>query len=154
MTTDEARGKPNAVPPDHPVAGIEEDHSSVRDHIEEIAAARTCAALVAALDGLPAELEAHFAREESDEGYFADIGQRRPAVSPQLQAFRDEHRAMLEQLEGVCGQLADRGEGADEEIPPPIHDAVTQWLEKLRGHELEESRIIADVYYSDEGGYG
>lgn len=156
MTTDDEHRRPIAASPDHPVARIEEDHSGVRSRIEEIEAARTRAGLGSALDGLPEQLRQHFALEESEGGYFEDVARRQPAISPQLQRLREDHRAMLEQLDELCRQLADRARSnePEEDIPPHLHGAVTEWVEKLRSHEIDESRIIADVYYTEEGGYG
>jgi hypothetical protein len=45
-------------------------------------------------------------------------------------------------------------ERAVDDIPESMTRDVQRWIERLRGHEREESSMIGDVYYTDEGGFG
>ena len=144
------------VPPEPSLSGIEEDHASVRASLAEIGAAKTSSDLRAALGPLPQQLRRHFAREESQKGFFDDVRTRKPGLSSQLERFQKQHSVLLEQVDELCRSLEDRSEGdsPDDAIPSRTQQTLTHWLEMLRTHEREEAAVINDVYYTDEGGHG
>jgi hypothetical protein len=41
-----------------------------------------------------------------------------------------------------------------DEIGKSTAKDVADWLERLRRHEHDESSMIGEVYYTDEGGFG
>ncbi len=101
-------------------------------------------------------LKEHFALEEQFNGFYDDLQRRRPSVAPALDALRDEHRVILEEFNGLYRQLKERIEVEQpvEEITDEMKSAVARSFEGLRRHEHQESVMIGDVYYTDEGGLG
>jgi hypothetical protein len=77
-------------------------------------------------------------------------------ISAQLDSLRNEHQFILDEFEAPCREVKVRIEAEQtlEEIAKPTINNVARWLERLRRHEREESDIIVDVYYTDEGGFG
>ncbi len=67
-----------------------------------------------------------------------------------------DHRTLRLQLDERCRRLKQRIEAEREigEIAEPIRREVWRWLEKPRRRDHDESCMICDVCYTDEGGYG
>ena len=156
MATNDKRARQGEVDQDHPAQRIEEDHRTLRSRLDALAAATTRTALLEGLLALPELLHEHFVREEEFDGLFDDLRTRRPSMAPRLDALSDEHRVILEELDALSKQLKGRmdAERAVEQISEPMMKDVAHWLERMRRHEHEESRMISDVYYTDEGGHG
>ncbi|MDP6980387.1 MAG: hemerythrin domain-containing protein [Myxococcota bacterium] len=156
MATSQDRARQAGDNTGQPVKRIEEDHRTIRDHLDSVAAATTRTDLLAALVVLPKTLREHFEQEEHAEGLYADLLRRKPSVSSELDALRHDHQVILEDLDVLVGRLKghiDTAEAGDE-IAEPIVRGVMRCLEKLRTHERNESRMIGDIYYTDEGGFG
>ena len=156
MMTDGKRDQQNTVDPHHSPERIEEDHRTLEDQLDAVAAATTRTALLQGLRPLPRMMQEHFAREEQVNGFYDDLQLRRPSVASELEALRDEHRLILEAFSGLVRQMQERidAEQSVEEISEDMTSAVARSLERLRRHEHQESVMIGDVYYTDEGGLG
>jgi hypothetical protein len=98
-------------------------------------------------------LSEHFADEEAAGGLYDDLAKRSPAATEQLSELRREHRAILEELEALTRAIESHLE-PDGSISEATRADVTRCMERLRRHEHVESRMIADVYYTDDGGLG
>jgi hypothetical protein len=156
MMTNGKRDQQNTVAPHHSPERIEEDHRTLEDQLDAVAAATTRTALLQGLRPLPRMLQEHFAREEQVNGFYDDLQLRRPSVASELEALRDEHRLILEAFRGLVRQMQERtdAEQSVEEISEDMTSAVARSLERLRRHEHQESVMIGDAYYTDEGGLG
>lgn len=156
MMTNGKRDQQNTVGPHHSPERIEEDHRTLEDQLDAVAAATTRTALLQGLRPLPRMMQEHFAREEQVNGFYDDLQLRRPSVASELEALRDEHRLILEAFSGLVRQMQERidAEQSVEEISEDMTSAVARSLERLRRHEHQESVMIGDVYYTDEGGLG
>ncbi len=156
MTTKEERGQAGVLAESHPAERIEEEHRTLREQLETIAAATTRSALLSSLLPLPKTLREHFDLEEQVGGLYDDLQARRPAIFGELEALRAEHRVILDEFDSLCRQLRrwSDDEGAIEQISESMTGDIGRCLNRLRQHEHEESRVIGDVYYTDEGGLG
>ena len=159
MTTSDEGGRRKVVEQGHPVELVEDDHRTLRDQLETIAAATTRTSLLSGLNALPKMLHEHFALEEQVGGLYDDLRSRCPSKAPKLDELCSEHHVILDELEDLClklkGQMGAEGsaEESTEPLMPMMRD-LTRWLDRLQTHEHDESCIIGDVYYSDEGGLG
>jgi hypothetical protein len=156
MMTNGKRDQQHTVGPHHSPERIEEDHRTLEDQLDAVAGATTCTALLQGLRALPKMLQEHFALEEQVNGFYDDLQLRRPSVASALGVLRDEHRVILEEFNGLYRQLKERidAEQTVEEITRDMTSAVASSLDRLRRHEHQESVMIGDVYYTDEGGLG
>jgi len=136
---------------DHPAGAIEDDHRVLRGQLEALTNAADRMGILSVLQGLPKMLSEHFADEEAVGGLYDDLAKRSPAVGKELEVLRREHRAILEELEALTRELESHPEG---DVGERTRANVNRCMERLRRHEHVESRMIADVYYTDEGGLG
>lgn len=156
MTTNEQRGQGIELDRDHPAGRIEDEHRTLRDQLDIVASANTTTNLMAGLTSLPKMLSEHFAGEERVDGLYDDLAKRRPSMAAKLAALRNEHQIILDELDALRREVKTRVEAQQtvEEIAKPTTEGVARWLERLRRHEHDESWMIGDVYYTDEGGFG
>ena len=136
---------------DHPAGAIEDDHRALRSQLEALTDAADRLGILSGLQGLPKLLAEHFADEEAVGGLYDDLARRCPPISGELDVLRGEHRAMLEELEALTREVRSHL-GSDGAIDETMLGSVARCVEKLRRHEHAESKMIADVYYTDEGG--
>jgi hypothetical protein len=140
----------------HSANRIRDDHLTLRGQLDVIVAAQSHQALLTELAPLPKILLEHFDREEQVGGIYEDMQTRCPPMAPRLDALRGEHRVLAEEVDEICRQLEARMGAApgSDGIDESLKARVTRWIEKLRRHEHDESSMMGDVYYSDEGGRG
>jgi len=156
MTKNNEREQQTETEEQHPAERIEEDHRTLRDQLDALGSATSRASLFSILLTLPKPLRDHFALEEQVGGLYHDLRARRPSLASELDALRDEHRLILDELDELCRKL-EGGQDADrpmQNIAEPMMRDLAHWLERLRRHEHAESGMIGDVYYTDEGGFG
>ncbi len=156
MTTSDERERHAGNDTGRPAQRIEEDHRTIRDQLDIVAAAATGPDLLAALLALPRTLREHFEHEEHEEGLYEDLQRRQPSVTPKLETLRHEHKVILDDIDALVERLKEHvgTEQTGNEIAEPIVRGVTRSLERLRNHERAESRLISAIYYTDEGGFG
>jgi hypothetical protein len=110
------------------------------------------------LEDLPVMLEEHFDDEERNGGLFDTLRSLRPAVDPALKSLVRDHRSILRALETLEGYLErlDRTEDAGEQQQQLalLRGETDLVARQIREHERAESRLTADILYSDEGGSG
>lgn len=92
---------------------------------------------------LRSDLERHFASEESD-AHFGVIVQERPALDPNVDALKVEHRLMLSWI----AQLLTLAE--DQRQWPRLPVPTRRLIEKLREHERAETLLLQDFFRRDE----
>jgi len=162
VTTNDHDGALPGATGTHPVTRIEEEHRALRTQLDLVAAATTREGLLERLRPLPKMLLEHFAFEEQSDGLHDDLQDRCPTAAPKLALLHDDHKQILGELDSLCQLLrspaddpgnTESGEAA-EELGASAARELALWLQKLRNHESAESRIVADIYYTDEGGRG
>lgn len=132
---------------------IEEDHRELRSRLDALTAAADQAGMLSSLQELPKLLAEHFADEEAEGGLYDELAARSPALGDRLDELRDEHRAILDELESL-GRDLQRHPGTQGESGETVQQDIAHCADRLRRHERVESKMIADVYYSEQGGYG
>jgi hypothetical protein len=156
MTTNRKHEQQAGLGQHQPPKQIEEDHDILRDQLDAVATATTCTALLQDLLPLTKMLQEHFVREEQFNGFYEDLRVRRPSLAPTLDALCGEHRLILEEFDELCSKLKERmdREQTIEEIGEATTRDLARSMDRLSRHEYRESRMIGDVYYTDEGGLG
>jgi len=153
MTTEGEPTGRSTTGEDHPAGPIVDEHRMLRSRLDALTDAADRAGILSSLQDLPKKLEAHFAAEEGEGGLYEDLARRAPAVSEKLEALRGEHRAILDEVEELS-RVVQADPGADGAISAATRDSVARCVGRLRRHELDESTMIGDIYYTDEGGQG
>jgi hypothetical protein len=156
MTTTDGRERHTEIDDDHPVVRVEEEHHTLREQLDTIQSATTRTGLLEDMLALPKMLVEHFTIEEQAGGLYDDLRKRRPDLATGLDALKEEHQVILDELDEIHLRLKAQieTERAVDDIPESMTRDVQRWIERLRGHEREESSMIGDVYYTDEGGFG
>lgn len=126
-----------------------EAHRTIGVQIEELSSSPDLETTARRLASFAEVLAAHFADEEAPDGLFDVLRFKRPEVHPRLKFLEEEHRRMLQALEVLRGAAGGTGWPFSR-----MQREVASFLYQLRRHERAEGRLIADVYYLDEGGTG
>jgi hypothetical protein len=152
MANDGERTRRSGIGEDHPAGRIEDDHRELRERLDVLMETEDRKGVLSRLKELPRMLAEHFAEEEGAGGLFEDLALRCPPICKDLDALRREHRAILDELETLSREMESHPDphGSVEETTR----AVAHCVERLRRHERAEAKMIADVYYTDEGGRG
>lgn len=111
-------------------------------------AAGTLEDLVPLLKGLRADLAAHFADEESDDGLTQAVNPTAPHHARRLETLLAEHAPLLASLD----DLIHRGEGL---LGGPVKEILTgarSLTRRLARHEAAETALLTDAVYADLGG--
>jgi hemerythrin-like domain-containing protein len=146
----------------HPVSEnvlrIEDSHRRIRGDLEVLEKRDDLGQIGSAVDDLPELFKEHFRDEEKPGGLFEEIASLRPALSPQLEILRDEHREILRALQGLQGQLREVDEMTRRGDLQGLHDDIrlskAAFLKLIHRHERVESSLVADIYYMEDGGSG
>ena len=153
MARNGERTRGSGIGDDHPAGRIEDDHRVLRSRLEALTNAEDRRGILSRLQELPKMLAEHFADEEEAGGLFDDLARRCPPICEELELLRAEHRAILEELEALSRELQSAPEPSGA-IGETTTLGVSRCVERLRRHERAEAKMIADVYYTDEGGRG
>lgn len=149
-----------------PVGGCDRvfDHREVRRALETVSraiqeipastsptvvAARAC---VVAFERLERVLVAHFDHEEAEAGFFAEVLGMAPTLARELDALRQEHPRLAEQIEGVVE--AARWAGLSSQSWGRVSQGFEAFVRQLERHESAEDLLVADALLTDEGGSG
>ena len=140
------------------VSRIVDTHQRIRSDLEVLEKSDDLDEVGVAVGDLPALLKEHFQDEERPGGLYDEIESLRPVLSPNLRSLRQEHREITRALEGLQRQLrevpeAARGGGL-QQLRDHIRVSKATFLELLHQHERVESRLVADTYYTEDGGSG
>ncbi len=98
------------------------------------------------------ELQRHFASEESEQGFFADVIARAPRLDRPLRKLRKEHRAMTHSLKSLVD--AARWAGVSSKSWLEVADRFDELAADLGRHETLEDSLVAEALNDDEGGSG
>ena len=142
-----------------PVAShFQNTHARISRDLQGLADAAELDTIRAIVDDLPALLKEHFRDEEKPGGLFDELESLRPIIDSQLKFLRQEHREILEALEGLRREFREADEvtqvGELEQRHDHIRMSAGALLQLIRHHERIESRLVADTYYTEDGGSG
>lgn len=99
------------------------------------------------LEKLRSQLEHHFEGEESSGGLRRDVREHAPYLLDSLEKIFEEHRRLVADVDGLAEKTRACLEGPVAEI---LHD-LSGFVRRMRDHEVRESELLADVYYTDYG---
>jgi hypothetical protein len=137
---------------------IEAAHQRIRNDLAVLGKSDDLGEIRAVVDNLSDLLKEHFQDEVKRGGLFEELESLRPGLSPQLKSLSEEHREIMQALDGLQQELR----GVDpltevdelEERHDHIRVAVAVFLQLIHQHERIESRLVADTYYIEDGGFG
>jgi len=145
----------------HPVTPIvlrvEDTHQQIRSDLQVLEKSDDLGQIGTVVAELPGLLKEHFRDEEKPGGLFDEIESLRPALASQLVRQREEHREImraLEELQRQLGSLDELGPGERQQLHDDIRVSKATFLQLIHLHERAESRMVADTYYTEDGGSG
>jgi hypothetical protein len=149
----------NATPGEPAWVRVERAHQRLLDlPLTELGAADEPSRVREPLDVLPELLLEHFAHEEEPGELFDELRGIRPAIGPELEALQRQHQEMLRTVETLKRQARDTDSLVTNAKPEAhfarIRQETAALLERVQGHALAENQLIADTWYTDEGGSG
>ncbi len=124
-----------------------DEHRELRQTLDRIEQESDLTALIALLKDLYAQLDQHFAEEESEDGLSQTIGDASPQHSRRLEQLFDEHKAFL----ATTASIMDRAQALLDGPKTTIVRDAQHLADDLRAHEEAETEIVMDSIYSDIG---
>jgi hemerythrin-like domain-containing protein len=133
---------------DPQTGGFLEEHLRLHGYLEGVEAAVSAtqpkeapvSSLASTLGQLGPFLQAHFAREEEEEGLFDRIQATWPHAARACERLQGEHRVLLARLERLRAE-AEAG-SASEQALSTLLDGVRSFLKDLRRHEALENELL------------
>ncbi len=122
-------------------------HRSLRETLGLIAATGELTRMVPLLEDLRAQLEAHFAEEEGEDGLADAVGASAPRHLRQLEHLMAEHRVLL----GTLDALIARGRAMLNQPVRAYVGEVRALGQRLREHESQETALLSDAVHADIG---
>jgi hypothetical protein len=104
---------------------------------------KSLAELRAQLSATRTHIAEHFRFEEQN-GYMDTVRRREPRLEHEIQQLAEEHRQLMQSLEGLIGQ-ANTATGLDN----TFQNEVRGWIAHVRQHEARESRLVQDAFNLD-----
>jgi hemerythrin-like domain-containing protein len=140
------------------VSRVEETHRRIRSDLEVLGKSEDLDKIRTVVDDLPELLKEHFRDEEKPGGLFDELQSVRPVFESQIKYLRREHEEIMEALTGLRREIEDMEEVhklADrEQRLDHIRMSATSFLDLIHHHDRIESRLVADTFYSEDGGSG
>jgi hemerythrin len=140
------------------VSLVENSHARIRSNLEALEEAQDVDEIRAIVCDLPGLLKEHFGDEEKPGGLFDELGSLRPTIDSQLNFLRQEHREILQTLEGLQEQIREADEATQVGELEQRHDHIRMsaacFMQLIRHHECIEARLVTDTYYTEDGGSG
>jgi hypothetical protein len=120
-------------------AAIAEDHGRLEAIIARVKACEDGEALTALLDELRSLLTEHFAHEEHAKGFYGLLAVRSPGHRKELQQMVQEHREILEALQGLVERAKGHSDGGD------LKRHSGELAGRLLEHEAREVRLAREL---------
>ena len=140
------------------VTRVEDTHDRIRKDLDVLDASEDLDEIRAVVGELPALLNEHFLDEEKPGGLYDELHSLRPRFASKLEYLRREHKEILVALGGLQRELDEMDDvhriGDREQRLDHIRMSAAAFLQLIRHHERIESRLVADTYYSEDGGSG
>lgn len=127
---------------------LAEQHHELRQVLALIDGAATLEELVPLLRALRADLAAHFADEEREDGLAQAVRPTAPQHLRRLEALLNEHPRLLAGLDDVI-------ERGDRLLNGPVKQTLgdaRSLTRRLAQHEAAETALLTDAVYADIGG--
>lgn len=136
-----------------PIEQVEQQHEEIRQSIAEIhrvlaAGESTAPQLAARLKAFCSMLDDHFRTEEAD-GFFDQITDQAPRLSPRADKLCHEHQQMLGGAKSLVKQAID-GDGS-QAWRETLNKAFHEFSRSLMHHESEENELLQQAYTDDIG---
>lgn len=125
---------------------LERTYETIKDFLED--APDHAGVLRKSLTELALELSRHFKREE-DGGYFTDIIEIAPRLSPQAIALESEHVQLLKRLQQLQDRLSAAASRAEQY--QLIHHDLPVFINACQTHEHREAALVQDAWLTDIG---
>jgi hemerythrin-like domain-containing protein len=140
------------------ISAIVDAHQRIRRDLVVLDKSDDVSEIRAVIDELPDLLKEHFHEEEKPGGLFDELQSLRPVFDSQIKFLRGEHQEIMQALEDLQRQFREADEvsqvGELEQRNDHILMSATAFLELMRHHERIESRLVANTYYTEDGGSG
>jgi hypothetical protein len=140
------------------VSRVVDTHRRIRSDLEVLDTSEDLAEIRAVVGELPGLLKEHFHDEERPGGLFDELLSLRPVFDSKLKYLRGEHREIIQALDGLQREIAAMDDvhriGDDEQRLDHIRMSAASFLKLIHHHERIESRLVADTFYSENGGSG
>ena len=140
------------------VSRIVDTHQRIRSDLEVLEKSDDLSQIGAAVGDLPELLKEHFQDEEKRGGLYDEIESLRPVLGSQLNVLRQEHLEITRALKGLERLLREVDElkpGAElQQLHDDIRVRKATFLRLIHQHERVESDLVADTYYTEDGGSG
>ena len=137
---------------------VEDSHARIRRDLEALEEAQDVDEIGAIVGRLPELLKEHFEEEERPGGLFDELGSLRPTIDSQLKFLIQEHREILQTLEGLQERIREADEATQAGELEQRHDHIRMsaacFMQLIRHHERIETRLVSDTYYTEDGGSG
>jgi PAS domain S-box-containing protein len=92
-----------------------------------------------------ADITKHFRFEEQN-GYMDVVRKREPRLERNIQQLADEHRRLVESLDGLVREF-----GTATKLGDTLRQEVRAWVEHVRQHEAREHDLVQDAFNLDIG---
>ena len=140
------------------VSRVEGTHARIRGDLEALQHAADVQVIRAVVEDLPGLLREHFDDEEKPDGLFDELRGLRPVVESQIKFLQQEHREIMQALEDLQRQFQEADQvttdGELEHRHDHIRVSADAFLNLVRHHERIESGLVAETFYTDDGGSG
>ena len=138
---------------DDSVRKVEQQHEEIRQAIAEIHRIlpqrdATATQLAERLSRFCTVLEEHFRTEEAD-GFFDQITDQAPRLSPRADKLCQEHQQMLDHAKALVKQAID-GDGSST-WRTALSESFHGFSKSLMHHESEENDLLHQAYSEDIG---
>ncbi len=126
---------------------IQEEHSRLKEVLEQISGTTELEVLVPLLQDFRTLLLGHFRHEEEAGGLHAAVSEPQPHLRGQVDQVLGEHRELLDGLDTILGAARE----ILEVTTPNILLDVADMTRRLRDHEIRETELLTDAKYIDLG---
>jgi iron-sulfur cluster repair protein YtfE (RIC family) len=126
---------------------IARQHEELHGLVRGLPKTHDLAALVERLGELRSQLEAHYAVEEGEQGFYEIVVKRAPRHHTKVQRLFDEHRDLLRRVDVIATRTRALLDGPAAEI----HRDVVELVKLLEDHEHRENELLGDAMYRDTG---
>lgn len=123
------------------------EHRQIRSVLAELQGIRELEELAPRLAALRTLLERHFDREEAPGGLHGAVDATAPRLAPSVRALFDEHRELLDRLDGLVARTRACIDGPMAEVRLGVADLC----HRLHAHEAVETDLLAGALYEDIG---
>lgn len=123
-----------------------QDHDQIRTLLADLEARQAPDAIGAVVAELVRILPRHFGEEEAEGGFFDQLRDKRPELDHRLQGLAADHREMSRDLTYLAEAIGEVNVALEH-----MAQTKSRFVQRLRAHERQESRLMLDTYMTDLG---